>query len=431
MLLKAIRKMVVGRMASFEALAARRTKADKAREADKAPHRVAYFHEAGDPYSHLMVQLLPEICERYEIELQVYLVPPPADSAAPDRQRLEVYGRRDAAQLARRAGLSFDDPGAALSPERLHAAELALADHLGQPDFLDRALAIGEALWQGQPLPSVDTSAARLADVLAAGAARRDALGHYLGGTLHYGNEWFWGPDRLHYLEDRLQELGAVRDVAPSGPCFAPPALEGSGQAARSEGLELHWYLSFRSPYTAIVADRVKVLAEAYGADLKIRFVLPMVMRGLAVPRRKGAYIMSDVAREAHRLGTPFGNISDPVGKPVERGYAVLNRAIELGRGYEFARSFLTGVWSEGIDAGTDRGLQQLVERAGLDWAEMKPLLEDEGWRQTEDRNQAEMLSYEIWGVPSFRVGDVAVWGQDRLWVIEDALRAATLKGDA
>jgi 2-hydroxychromene-2-carboxylate isomerase len=41
------------------------------------------------------------------------------------------------------------------------------------------------------------------------------------------------------------------------------------------------------------------------------------------------------------------------------------------------------------------------------------------------------MLSYEIWGVPSFRVGDVAVWGQDRLWVIEDALRAATLKGDA
>ena len=42
-------------------------------------------------------------------------------------------------------------------------------------------------------------------------------------------------------------------------------------------GAELHWYVSFRSPYTAIVRDRVKTLAEAYGADLKIRIVLPMV----------------------------------------------------------------------------------------------------------------------------------------------------------
>lgn len=432
MILKILKKVIMGRMVSLERRDTHRANAERARQTAGLPHLVDYFHEAGDPYSHLMVQMLPDICRRYQIELRVHLVPPPADSAAPDRQRLDVYGRRDAALLAGKAGLSFEDPGVALRAERLHAANLALADHLGKADFLDQARAIGDALWHNQPFPGDKAPEALLADLLAEGRARRDSLGHYLGGTLHYAGEWYWGPDRLHYLEDRLQGLGAMRGAAPHAPVFTPPTLDVTGNVVLPcPGLELHWYLSFRSPYTAIVADRVKALADAYGADLKLRFVLPMVMRGLQVPRQKGAYIMGDVAREAHRLGTPFGDISDPVGKPVERGYAVLNRAIELGLGYAFVQSFLTGVWAEGVDAGSDRGLKRLVRRAGLDWAEMKPLLADNSWRQTEARNQAELLSHELWGVPSFRVGDVAVWGQDRLWVIEDALRAATSKGDA
>ena len=40
------------------------------------------------------------------------------------------------------------------------------------------------------------------------------------------------------------------------------------------------------------------------------------------------------------------------------------------------------------------------------------------------EANRAEMMSYGVWGVPSFRVGETAVWGQDRLWVVEDLLRA-------
>jgi 2-hydroxychromene-2-carboxylate isomerase len=135
---------------------------------------------------------------------------------------------------------------------------------------------------------------------------------------------------------------------------------------------------------------------------------------------------MGDTVREAERLGIPFGNMFDPVGEPVERGYAILHKAIELGRGFEFARSFLSGVWSEGINARTDKGLEKLTERAGLSWAELKSLVGSDHWRADAEANRQEMLSYGIWGVPSFRVGEVAAWGQDRLWVIEDALRAAT-----
>jgi 2-hydroxychromene-2-carboxylate isomerase len=43
------------------------------------------------------------------------------------------------------------------------------------------------------------------------------------------------------------------------------------------------------------------------------------------------------------------------------------------------------------------------------------------------------MLAQGLWGVPSFRVeGCAAVWGQDRLWMVEDDLiaHAKTQEGE-
>ena len=50
------------------------------------PHRVHYFHHVDDPYSHLAAQYLEALLDRYDIELDVHLVGPPADSAAPERE---------------------------------------------------------------------------------------------------------------------------------------------------------------------------------------------------------------------------------------------------------------------------------------------------------------------------------------------------------
>lgn len=403
---------------------AKRRNAEKTRQAQNAPHLVEFYHEAGDPYSHLMVQVLPEFCRRYDVELKVYVVAPPPDWAAPDRARLESYGRRDAERLAARVGLDFTDPGKQPSDVRIAAANAALMSAVEDGEFVQRAADIGRQLWRTSQGSNAPVTRPSVTQELAEAATRREAQGHYLGATLFYGGEWYWGVDRLHYLEGRLRDLDAVTS-ANQDPIFAPPSVSASLPGPSSDQpVELHWYLSFRSPYTGIVADRVKALADAYGAELKLRYVLPMVMRGMQVPRMKGFYIMSDTVREAERLGIPFGNMCDPVGLPVERGYAILHKAIELGKGYEFAQSFLSGVWADGIDAGSDRGLKQITERAGLSWAEMKPLLGGDHWRADAEANQDEMFSYGIWGVPSFRVGDVATWGQDRLWVIEDALKA-------
>lgn len=122
--------------------------------------------------------------------------------------------------------------------------------------------------------------------------------------------------------------------------------------------------------------------------------------------------------------GIPFGRLNDPVGRPVERGLSLMPLAEKEGRGADYVRSFMHGVWAEGMDAGSDRGLRRIAERAGLRWADAQVALTDDAWRATAEANRQELLSLGLWGVPSFRVGDTAVWGQDRLWAVRDALLA-------
>jgi 2-hydroxychromene-2-carboxylate isomerase len=149
-----------------------------------------------------------------------------------------------------------------------------------------------------------------------------------------------------------------------------------------------------------------------------------MVMRGLPVPRAKRTYIAADAAREAFVRGIPFGRLVDPVGRPVERGLALMHHAQAEGLGEAFLLSFMSGTWAEGLDAGSDRGLRTMAERAGLTWSACREALADARWRAEAEHNRAALFERGLWGVPAFAVGDIAVWGQDRLWAVVDALEA-------
>ncbi len=368
----------------------RRDRAERARRASGQPHRVLYFHQPDDPYSTLAAAALPTLVRRYDVELSVRVVGPPADAAAPERARLADWARVDAARLARRHRLSLEDPGAP-PPVRPGTAEY-----------------------------------------VAAAEALRARLGHYLGATFHYAGEWYWGIDRLHHLERRLQALGAARPGT-DGVMFPPALDEEAGEPAGYDALDpaadasgggpaIDFWFSVRSPYSAIAAPRMIRLARRHGATLRLRGLLPMVMRGLPVPAAKRRYIATDAAREARLHGVPFGRVVDPVGRPAERGLAVMAHARRKGRGEAMLVSLMQGVWAEGIDAGTDRGLRRIAERAGLDWTDCRDALADGDWRAQAERDRLALFERGLWGVPSFAVGDVAAWGQDRLWTIRDAL---------
>jgi 2-hydroxychromene-2-carboxylate isomerase len=416
--------------------AARRWLAEQRRRLAGEPRRVLYFHQVDDPYSQLAAQTLGELTARYEVVLEPQLVGPPSDAAAPERQRLADFARRDAADVGPGYGLAFPAGARAPTPESVELAARTLAPGLASGAFAALAPGVGAALWSGdrgrlegiaREAGVTDITSTRAA--LEAGTRLREKLGHYLGAMFFYAGEWYWGVDRLHHLERRLRALGAARAGAPEGWIAPRPDPSREPAPCAGERLALEFYTSLRSPYTAIVMDRVLALPERLAVDLVLRPVLPMVMRGLPVTREKQLYITLDTKREAEDAGVRFGRLCDPVGRPVERCFSLYPWARERGRAAELLRSFTRAAFAEGADAGSDTGLRRVVERAGLDWNEACVRLDGEGWRDELEANRKQLFALGLWGVPSFRLlgsrgePDYSTWGQDRLWRVEQEIR--------
>lgn len=412
-----IRNQIMRRAADADRLARIKAAARMNRERSGAPRRLRYFHRFGDPVSALMAPLLVTLADRYGLTIEPWLVGPPEQAVAPEAAQLAAFSRVDSERLAEAIGQSIAGFSAEPDPESIRRAEALASAKLVRPTALQDVADLDQALWSSAPLPA--GSEGDRAAALKAGTALRDRLGHFQSGAVLYEGEWYWGADRLHYLEARLDAEGARR----SGEGFlAPPLLE-TQQTGDARGAVIEVYPSLRSPYTWLAIERIYALARRWNARVDLRPVLPMVMRSLPVPRRKGLYFLMDCRREADRLGLKFGHISDPVGKPTERGLAVLMAALDEGRGEAFVTAFLRGAWSEGVNAGTDQGLKRICAAAGVDWGRAGRALADDSWRVRVEAHRERLTSNGLWGVPSFKVGQLSVWGQDRLWAVEAELR--------
>ena len=425
----AIARTVTATMTSPRLRGARRRIQAWRRVVGRLPAVAHYFHDPADPYSYLAAQMLPLMGERYRIELMPHLVPPPDAGAAPDAARLSAWSCRDAAVLARAQGLEFPGDAMPADPDLARHLSAVLTRAIAREEFVPFAIAAGRQFWAADPAERLRLAAlpaateADAATTLQAGATLRRKLGHYLGATFYFEGEWYWGVDRLHYLEARLAGLGLDRKAGQ--PPLAPVRdVSFGGPGGLAQGHVLHLFLSLRSPYSYLAVPRAAALARHYGAELRLRPVLPMVMRGLPVPWAKRRYIVLDTKREAERLGLRFGKMVDPVGRGVERGLAVLHEAIEVGQGESFAQSFLQGVFADGIDAVSNVGLRQMAARAGVSAGSVRAALADDSWRAVAEANREELLAAGLWGVPCLRVdAGPMVWGQDRLWVIEETMR--------
>lgn len=437
--------MFLRRMTSSERVRKKRAKADRRRRKAGRGHVIEYFHQVDDGYSHVAAQLLRPLLDNYDVQIVCHLVPGPPGKSAPEPELLLALSRYDAAQIAPHFGLSFPAdagaPGVQRSRSKGEAVLLGLAQRilagLDNADFPDVAPLVGEALWATSPdamselaqrYPPVDPAVAE--QRIAAGDERRAKLGHYSGAMLHYGGEWYWGVDRMYHLERRLAELGARRGESDE---LAPrPAVE-SGPHRDDGSLTLEIYPSARSPYTAAVFDAAVALAGDTGVSLRVRPVLPMVMRGLSVPRQKGIYIFSDSSREARALAPdkPWGKVYDPIGNPVRRCYSLYPWAESQGRGAELLSAFMHAAFREGVNTGSDAGMRRVVAAAGLSWLDAAPIIDNADWEDEIERNRVAMYEIGLWGVPSFHLigrGDetlLAVWGQDRLWLVSRAIQKA------
>lgn len=394
----------------------------------RRPHAVSVFLELDDPYSYLLSRYLPRLREHYEIDLRVYLVQSLGAGYKPRPDMLAEYAVTDCSRLAAEFGMQFLDKSPVPPVEQRRPLLEALSAAVDRDDFESSLFDALAAYWRGDSESVARRAATARADgrakaMLDANARLLEKRGHYSAATLHYAGEWYWGVDRLPYLAKRLDALGAARRDKPD-PDIASiiqvmqSSLPVRPPAAAKSLPPLELFCSFRSPYSYLALRRVFALADAFGLKLDVRPVLPMVMRGLPLPRNKLLYIANDTRRVAETLGEPFGRFADPVGAGVERCLAVYDYACTERKGREFLLNAGEAIWARGIDVATDKGMRRVTARCGLFWPDVLRAMQEEAWRERVESNREAMTEAGAWGVPTLRLGDFVVWGQDRLWLL-------------
>jgi 2-hydroxychromene-2-carboxylate isomerase len=382
----------------------------------RAGKALELYYEVGDAHSQLCAALARRLLPRLKIPLVIHLVPEPDARTYPEEARQRDFAVTDAARLAPCHGLPLPQPVAAAQRSAMEA-QLARADNAAI--FLEVELHCLKQIAQGQTL--LAPSALEIANckaVLHTNRKRRARLGHYLPAMWQYRGEWFWGLDRLAFLRQRLvADRALLGDAALS--FVAPEKLP---VAAVSPDTPLEFWFSFRSPYSYLAAvELLRQRRNGRTVPLQVRPVLPMVMRGLPVPRIKRLYIVRDVKRSADALGIPFGYIHDPVGDGVLRLLSVFPYEADTDTQLRYCAIAGQTVWAEGLDARDDAVLRSVFERCGLDWVAAQQKLAQGTDTQRAEADREALFAAGLWGVPSFRYGTFATWGQDRLWMIERA----------
>jgi len=406
--------------------AARRAVTNLRHQLTKQPRRLELYYDITDPWSYLAAQAASRLAEAYPVEVDVTLVSKPASDVDPAPDMRARHGVRDAQLLAEYWDLEF--PGKKEpDPTALREVGAALVRQRPTRDQLRAILELSHAMWTGDRkalqklLGAWGTEATgSVAPMLNANYAELRKTGHYQGGMLHYGGEWYWGIDRLPYLEQQLAK-DAGRDIAH---VVTPrPDTDRGPLALSTKPLTCEMWFSFRSPYSYLALEQIEAVLAPYQVPLVLRPVMPMVTRGMQMPTIKRLYIVRDAKREADRQGIEFGELCELSPKGVENCIAVAHWANARGKLIAFARSAMRGVWAEARDLAEYVDLRHVVERADLPWDEAKQALgnpEAIKWAQS---NAADLAVIGLWGVPSFRCGDFVAWGQDRMPLLADRLR--------
>ncbi len=390
--------------------------------------RVHCFIELDDPYSYLLSRYLPALEKSFDITIEYHLVESLGGAYRPCPEMQAEYALVDCARVARELGIPFLDKGAAPPVEHRRAILEYLAEREGDDAFGAELLQVLAYYWRGDTAnigrraEGVQAQQGAVA-MLDRNARRLEKLGHFVGGTLLFGGEWYSGVDRLDYLIRRLADAGRARGDTLDRELVAlqqvlQPDLPVTPPNAAKALPALDLFFSFRSPYSYVGLRSLTAVADAFGLDVRLRPVLPMMMRGMQVPRNKAGYFMSDSGREARRHGLSMARISDPLGAGVERCHAVFTYAAAQRRGRDFVFAATTAIWERGLDLATDKGMRAVSDEAGLSWPDVVEAMGDDSWRTAAEENRESMTESGLWGVPTVRMGDFVAWGQDRDWLL-------------
>jgi 2-hydroxychromene-2-carboxylate isomerase len=327
--------------------------------------------------------------------------------------------------LALRATLAAGEARFAQASHALFRAYWQRGEDVSRPDVvasaLDEAGLDGAALVKGAEDQAIkDELRARTDEAVSKGVFGAPAfvIGEGADRAL------FWGQDRLHFVEEALG--GHASHLLPDEP-KGPPAVS-----------EVSFFFDVSSPFAYLASTQIEAVAKRNGASVRFRpFLLGGLFRDIgtpdvplfAMPEAKRDHASKDIFRWAERYGVPLRFPSRFPMNTVKALRMIL--ALPEDDRPKLVHALFRAFWVDDRDLKDDAVLAAIADDVGAGGAALVARTNDESVKQAlkDATKEAERLG--LCGAPSFLVGDLLFWGQDRLMFVEKALRGWHPRGEA
>jgi 2-hydroxychromene-2-carboxylate isomerase len=196
--------------------------------------------------------------------------------------------------------------------------------------------------------------------------------------------------------------------------------------------LHIDYYVSLNSPWTHLGAARIEAMAMAHNATLRIYPVdfgaVFAASGGLPLPKRspqRQAYRLQELARWRDHLGIPI--VIQPKFFPADEKLSAgcviaVRETIGDQPAIKLAHRILKALWQEEKNPADPATLAGLITDVGLDADRVMKLGAEPRWAEQREADTKAALDRNVFGAPSYVIGDDIFWGQDRLGFVERRL---------
>ena len=196
--------------------------------------------------------------------------------------------------------------------------------------------------------------------------------------------------------------------------------------------LHIDYYVSLNSPWTHLGAARIEAMAMAHGATMRVYpadfGAIFAGSGGLPLPQRspqRQAYRMQELVRWRDHLCIPI--TLQPKYFPSSEALTAscviaVRETIGEWPAIKLAHRILKAVWQEEKNPADPATLSRLIADVGLPPDEVMTLGADPRWADMRLADTKAALDRNVFGAPSYVVGNDIFWGQDRLEFVERRL---------
>lgn len=197
-------------------------------------------------------------------------------------------------------------------------------------------------------------------------------------------------------------------------------------------GLHIDYYASLNSPWTHLGAARIEAMAMAANATIRIYPVdfgaIFAKSGGLPLPQRspqRQQYRLQELARWRDHLGIPIQIQPKffPSSEALSAGCVIAVReTIGDQPAIKLAHRVLKALWQEDKNPADPATLASLIAETGLDADRVMQLGADQKWADRRVADTQAALDRNVFGAPTYVIGDDIFWGQDRLEFVQRRL---------